>query len=204
MGGGAEAIQTSKRRTDATKGSEALNSQALAPLGATSCKHQATGARGHASAKTVSTGAVNLAGLVCALHDRSRYSKVTLKQAHALDGRAARVRRGPSTVKLYGNGKCPHEPPIGAVDNLAGEGIDSRPSCADLRRIIFLPIHHTEVSFGELGTKQCRVRYGNAVYGNWRMSCRSNNSIHGFVPSKPLRTDKYCACLRPIASSSIG
>src|SRR5689334_6376029 len=98
--------------------------------------------------------------------------------------RAARVRSGRSAVKHLANGKCPSEASIRAVDNLAGEGIDSPPSCAVLRRTI----SKQDFPSGELGTKQCRVRCGNAVYGNWRMNCRSNNSIHGFVPSKRWKT----------------
>ena len=118
-----------------TSPQEALDGQPLATLGAASREHQATGSGGHASTEAVGSGAVDSAGLESTLHSQYRYAKVALKQAHAIDGRAARVRTGPGTVKRSGIGKCPSGAPIGAVDNPAGEGIDSRPSCADLRRI---------------------------------------------------------------------
>jgi hypothetical protein len=115
-------IRASARCATATSSQKPLDGQPLATLGSASGKHQSTGAGCHASTEAVGTGAVDLAGLVSALHAQSRYAKLAKKQAHAIVGRAARVRTGQGTVKRSGIGKCPSGAPVGAVDNLAGEG----------------------------------------------------------------------------------
>ena len=74
--------------------------QTLATLRAAPGENLTTRTGGHAGAKAVSALAMQIAGLVSALHAGSRDAKVALKQAHGgPKRRAARVRSEPLSVK---------------------------------------------------------------------------------------------------------
>ena len=109
------------------------NGQALTPLGAAPSQNLAAGTRGHARTEPVSARAMQVAGLISALHDFSPAAKLALKQAHGApkEGRQAyapspRV-SSEALVRTGVGGKFRSarrgSPP---VDNPAGLRLDSR------------------------------------------------------------------------------
>ena len=146
----------------------ASDSEPLATLGAAARKHGASGTSGHARAEAMSTGAVNLARLVSALHDsESLGAKTALKQAHGgskegRQGYAADLPVSSSAVsgrESLGSRRGDSRP----VDNPRRMGIDSPPARVDRRGKNSFSILLLSTTRESGGAKPCRVRYGIAV-----------------------------------------